>query len=96
MIINKSFLDVQDINFTPAGDLILFNSTNSGNNTGILFTKYTIQGKFLAIQDINATGDAIYNSFTGSGSTESFGCVNNGNNTNWRFLPNGSAFVIFF
>jgi hypothetical protein len=96
MSLVRSAFNVQDINFTPAGDLVLINSTNSGNNSGIVFTKYTIQGKFLAIQDLNATGNAIYNSFTGSGSANSFGCVNNGNNLNWNFLPNGSAFIVFF
>jgi hypothetical protein len=96
MSLIRSALSIKDINFSPAGDLVAINSTNLGNNSGIVFTKYTINGQFLGIKDINATGEAIYNSFTGSGSTQSFGCINNGNNTNWRFLPNGSAFVIFF
>jgi hypothetical protein len=96
MSLIRSALSAKDINFTPAGDLVLINSTNLGNNSGIVFTKYTINGKFLAIKDINGTGDAIYNAFTGSGSANSFGCVNNGNNTNWNFLPNGSAFIVFF
>lgn len=54
-------------------------STTAGTQATLSQASGTVNASYLTIQDINATGGAIWNSFYTSGNTDA------GNNTNWNF-----------
>lgn len=71
-----------------AGNLITINSDTPGSRFTLSKSSGTVNAQYLAIQDSNATGGAIWNSLLTSGN------VNNGNNAGWIFTP-GNMFLMF-
>ena len=76
MIYNQ-YIDAQDANGLPAGNWYFINSTNSGNNTGIIFG--SLSGFFVNNVDVR---DSYANPAYWVAQGDS---VNSGNNTNWLF-----------
>jgi uncharacterized protein YlxW (UPF0749 family) len=73
-----------------AGNLITVNSATPGSQFTLSKASGTVDAQYLAIQDSNATGGAIWNSLLTNGN------VNNGNNTGWVFsLAGGNMFLMF-
>jgi hypothetical protein len=68
-----------------AGNLITINSTTPGSQFTLSDASGTINAQYLAIQDSNATGGAVWNALYST---------NLGNNTGWIF-PGGNMFLMF-
>lgn len=68
-----------------AGNLITINSTTPGSQFTLSDASGTINAQYLAIQDSNATGGAVWNALYST---------NLGNNTGWIF-PGGDMFLMF-
>ena len=71
-----------------AGNLVTINSATPGSQFTLSKASGTVNAQYLAIQDSNATGGAIWNSLLTSGN------VDNGNNAGWIFTQ-GSMFLMF-
>ena len=71
-------------------------STSAGSQATISQTSGTVNCNYLTVKDCVATGGAIYNAFTGAGSSASANNINSGNNIGWNFIPAGSGFLSFF
>lgn len=67
------------------GNLITINSTTPGSQFTLSDASGTINAQYLAIQDSNATGGAVWNALYST---------NLGNNTGWIF-PGGNMFLMF-
>lgn len=68
-----------------AGNLVTINSTTPGSQFTLSDASGTINAQYLAIQDSNATGGAVWNALYST---------NLGNNTGWIF-PGGNMFLMF-
>jgi hypothetical protein len=68
-----------------AGNLVTINSSTPGTQFTLSKSSGTVNAQFLAIQDSNATGGAIWNALFST---------NLGNNTGWIF-PGGNMFLMF-
>lgn len=68
-----------------AGNLVTINSTTPGSQFTLSKSSGTVNAQYLAIQDSNATGGAIWNALFST---------NLGNNTGWIF-PGGNMFLMF-
>jgi hypothetical protein len=73
-----------------AGNLVTINSTTPGSQFTLSKASGTVNAQYLAIQDSNATGGAIWNSLLTDGN------VNNGNNTGWIFAAAGGNMFLMF
>lgn len=71
-------------------------STLANSQSTLSQASGTASTSYLTIQDVNATGGAIFNSFTGAGNSASAQNVNAGNNVKWNFIPAGSGMMGFF
>lgn len=71
-------------------------STSAGSQATLSQASGTVNANYLTIKDSKATGGAIFNAFTGAGSSLSANNINSGNNTGWNFIPSGSGFLMFF
>ena len=86
-------------NFNLAGTVgnqVTFNAATPGSAATLSVASGTINANYLSIQDINASGGAYYNAYTGAGNASSAGNVNVSNNNNWHFIPAGMSFASFF
>lgn len=75
-------------NFTAsgtAGNLLTINSSTPGSQFTLSKASGTVNAQYLAIQDSNATGGAVWNALYST---------NLGNNTGWIF-PGGNMFLMF-
>lgn len=82
-----------DLDGTATGQLTIQSAT-SGTRTILSQASGTVNANYLTLKDTNATGGALWNAFTNTGSTNSHGNINNGNNLGWDFCV--SEFLLVF
>jgi len=71
-------------------------STLASSSATLSQASGTINTSYLTIQDVNATGGAVFNALTGAGNVLSAENVNAGNTNGWNFIPAGSGMMGFF
>jgi len=89
--------------------ILAFNGTNtksiqsSLNNSSTTIITNNIDREYainLTVKDCSVVPNNLFNTYTGSGSTTagatSYGCINDGNNQGWYFVPPGALFLGFF
>ena len=91
MPIIADYVDIQDLQVTPAGLWYATNAVDLGNNYGWTFgTAGYISVSFCALQDLEGVAPALYFAYQTNGNS------NDGNNLNWIFGPPSNSMITMF
>lgn len=86
----NTFIDAKDLKASPANVWYFSNSTDSGNNTNVIFSATSVISNYVDVQDCIGSPLIWYASNS----------VDSGNNTNWVFdvrpTKKKSGFLMFF